>query len=68
MNGLGRLAVCVSVTEAAAHFNGCLQHLRNYASSVVSVSFRRSCCHLQAVKTRSVAKGHMFCAEAQTVK
>lgn len=40
-------------------------------SSVVNVKFTEgavACCHLQAVKTRGVVKGHVFRAEAQTVK
>lgn len=40
-------------------------------SSVVNVKFTEgavACCHLQTVKTRGVVKGHVFRAEAQTVK
>lgn len=71
MNGLGRLA-CVLLDRDVSAFEWMLALARKFYHSVQWKMWNSegavACCHLQAVTTRGVLKGHVSCTEAQTVK
>ena len=71
MNGLGRLA-CVFLDRDVSTFEWMPALARKFYHSIQWKTWNLegavAHCHLQAAKTRGVAKGHVSHAEAQTVE